>query len=57
MDGICYPSTLDESGRNIVLFATQRALMEADGRPVSDESRPKPTPWIRLVDVEIVKVE
>lgn len=56
VDGICCPSTPGVSGRNIVLFATQRDLMEADSRPVSDGSWPKPDPWIRLVDAKIVEV-
>ena len=57
VDGICYPSALDEKGRNIVLFATQRDLMEADGSPVSDERWPLSVPWIRLLDAKTVKVK
>ena len=56
-DGICYPSTLDVSGSNIVLFATQRDLMETDGSPVSSEGWSRSDPWIRLLDVKTVKVK
>ena len=57
VDGICYSSTLDVSGDNIVLFATQRDLMEADGSPVCSEGWPAPAPWIRLVDAKTIEVE
>ena len=57
LDGIRYSSARDVSGRNVVLFATQRDLMEADGSPVCNRGWPEPDPWLRLVDANIVEVE
>ena len=57
LDGIRYSSALDVSGRNIVLFATQGDLMEADGSPICNRGWPKPAPWLRLVDAKIVEVK
>ena len=39
VDGILYPSDLHAGGRNLVLFATQNDLIEADGTPVSQRER------------------
>ena len=52
LHGIRYPSAEDVSGRNIVLFATQRDLMEADGSPVCNRGRFELDPWLRLVDAK-----
>ena len=57
LDGICYSSAQDVSGCSIVLFATQRDLMEADGSPVCNRGRSEPAPWLRLVDAKIIEVE
>ena len=57
LDGICYSSARDVSGSSIVLFATQRDLMEADGSPVCNRGRSEPAPWLRLVDAKVVEVE
>ena len=50
IDGIRYPSTVDPSGRNLVLFATQGDLREVDGTPVTRNGYPPSEPWIRLIE-------
>lgn len=57
VDGICYPSALDGSAHNIVLFATQVDLMEPDGTPLIEQVFPPHTPWIRLIDLHLVELD
>ncbi|MEA2080401.1 MAG: HEPN-associated N-terminal domain-containing protein [Pseudomonadota bacterium] len=57
IDGICYPSSLDDDTRNIVLFATQDDLMEADGTPVHTPIFPPHTPWVRLIGSHLAELD
>jgi RES domain len=48
VQGIIYRSAVDNGGSNVVLFATQNDLSEADGEPVCKYEWRKPDPWLQL---------
>jgi RES domain-containing protein len=50
IDGVRYPSATGEAGANLVLFASQRDLV--DGSPGDDDPPASGPPWLVLANVE-----
>jgi len=54
INGIRYPSTVDEGGKNIVLFATNEEV-EGAAPPKEWATKSDPGPWMRLVGSQLVR--